>query len=98
MPDSESTHTAMPTPRPICTVGGILRGLVGCIASAAASLVVEGDDSWSATECVVGWTKTVANTVIVAVAVAECVGMPVLSEMSVVDAELAVITLGMGDA
>jgi hypothetical protein len=46
----------------------------------------------------VGWTKTVANTVIVAVVVAECVGMPVLSEMSVVDAELAVIALGMGDA
>jgi hypothetical protein len=45
----------------------------------------------------VGWTKTVVNTVIVAVAVAECVGMPVLSEMSVVDGELAMIALGIGD-
>jgi hypothetical protein len=87
----------MPTPNPICTVGGMLLGVVGCIASVAAAFVVEGKDPWSATDCVVGWTKTVVKTVTVDTAVVESVVMPVLSEATLVDAEMEMVTLGIGD-
>jgi hypothetical protein len=74
----------------------MLFGAVGCIASVAATFVVEGKDPGSATDCVVGSTSTVVKTVSVDTAVVESVDMPVLSEATFVDAEMEMNTLGIG--
>jgi hypothetical protein len=75
----------------------MLSGVVDCIASVAASFVVEGKGPWRTTDCGVGCTKIVVNTVIVDVAVAEIVGILVLSETIVVDAGLGMVALGLRD-